>query len=225
MKCANVRELAVLIPSGDLSAADVPRVARHLESCADCRDFAASAPLSLSALRTAPPLRDSDYAAIRARVLGDLGPARRPLPFRRAALFASAAALIIALLGVVMTSTSRPVTVFPVAAPSTVVEAPRQTAAPAPPPSLVVAVEDSVAIEKPLAIESAAVAQSEAVVPAPRPASARPHSSLSTHTTLAELEESSELRIQIQTGDPDVRIIWIVNPTVELDMLTLEEES
>lgn len=216
MRCAKAQELIVLIPSGDASAVEARRVADHIERCETCSRLAAAEPLPFASLRTAVPLGQSDYAAVRARVLSGLRPDRRPSvwisPFR---LAAATVALVIAV-GVMGLLLSRPDVAGEPRTVAVVKEMPERTAELMPPPaSIARAPEAAEGVERharEIPISAAPVAD-----PLPSPPDPPP--------SIAALEKTEELRIQIQTSDPDVRIIWILNPTVEFGPIFPEEKS
>jgi hypothetical protein len=132
-------------------------------------------------LRTPVPLRDSDYAAIRARVLGEIQQRRSaPLWMRYAAI---AACLIV--LVTVMFKPEEPIATKP---QSIVVQRPMEARVSSPAPPTVAAVRTP----PPPSIPSRAKRTVE-----PSPAA----------PTLTS--------IQLETTDPDVRIIWIVDPNTK----------
>ena len=146
--------------------------------------------MNLHELRSTPPLRDADFAAIRARVNAKIndtecGGGRLA---RRAAgwLFAFAAVTAAFLIAVFIPRE-------PIAVPQ---HPPRvvSTVHPPPPPNPTNLLEPP---PRPPAIQKAAL----------------PHK---RQNTLAPVKE---LRIHLQTSDPNIRIIWIVNPK------NLKEES
>lgn len=150
-------------------------------------------PLDLAALRSEVPLRDSDYAAIRARVRAEIArpEQRRFFPlFLRFAFAAMVVALLIAVL-VVPRRGEVPV-------PQVEKREPAPAPAPVPlkntPPPLV-----AQRVEEPPA----------PAAPAPRVTAARPKRRAPQRST-APVQIAEPMRIEMQTADPDVRIIWIV---------------
>lgn len=153
-------------------------------------------PLDLAALHSEVPLRDSDYAAIRARVRAEIArrEQRRFLPlFLRFAF----AATIVALVAVLVIPRNREVPV-PHAVKPTPIPAPALAPVQTPPPLVVQRSE-----------EPPAQAQVEKKVATARPKRRAPKRS----TRSVQIAEP--MRIEMQTADPDVRIIWIVQPESE----------
>jgi hypothetical protein len=146
-------------------------------------------PLDLAALHSEVPLRDSDYAAIRARVRAEIArrEQRRFLPlFIRFAL----AAMIVALVAVLVVPRRRE-TVVPQVARQRPMSAPAPVRTP--PPLLVQRAEEPPA---PARVQKVAA----------RPKRRAPKRSTSP------VQTAQSMRIEMQTADPDVRIIWIVQP-------------
>jgi hypothetical protein len=129
--------------------------------------------LNLSDLRTTSRLRDSDFAAIRARVLSELEVARR----RRRFMFAFATAAIVAL--VIST------------------RLPEERRRPGGWSAGVLAGARETRAHQPAGGRRSSVVHTSAT-PTPRRLPAPP---------------AEELHIEPHTVDPDIRIIWIVNPT------------
>jgi hypothetical protein len=154
-------------------------------------------PLDLSALRTEVPLRDADYAAIRARVRAEIArrEERRWWPLFVRFAFAAVMIVVLAMLVVPRKEETK-------VAPQVVkhVPAPVTTAyAPAPLP--------------------AAPDSSSEFLGVPRRERSLPHKTRGTRGTPRNPEEPKQIaqspepmRIELQTADPDVRIIWIVQP-------------
>jgi hypothetical protein len=143
--------------------------------------------MKLSDFHTPVPLRDSDYAAIRARVLAEIEHERQRRPLWR---FAFAFAFAAAVLVVAVLTMTRP--------------------APAPAP---VGVARAVLLRPhpPLLIARTITPSVETPAPrAPRRApSSIPKKPRQPDETIAAAQP---MTIEIHTEDPDVRIIWIVNP-------------
>lgn len=142
--------------------------------------------VALQALRSAPPLRDSDYAAIRARVRAGIARKRSLLWWRLAAV----AALLLLVLGV--GTLVEPRRESPVAHKPSV---PHRSLTP---PQVVMATPEPVPTRKAPATKRRK----------PRPAA------VAVAVAVAQ-ETGTPMRIQMATADPDVRIIWIVNNTEE----------
>ena len=99
MNCAKWEERIALYMGGDLGPADAAQVERHLAECAGCQVFASGMRESLALLREAHGEEPgaAAYAAVRARVIGELE--RRPM--RRWFFGLAAVAAAVALLAVV----------------------------------------------------------------------------------------------------------------------------
>lgn len=98
MNCANWEERIALYMGDDLGPADAAQVERHLAECAGCQVFASGMRESLALLREAHGEEPAAaaYAAVRARVMGELErrPARRWF-FGLAAVAAAAALMAV----------------------------------------------------------------------------------------------------------------------------------
>lgn len=152
--------------------------------------------MNLSKLRTPPPLSDSDYAAIRARVMAEVAHRSRPRPFWRMAL-ALATTLIVVLL------------LIPSRENESLPQAPRiaeSGGAIQPPDASLIAP----ALPSPAAVQGAA-APSAPMAPSTSPP-ARVARRAPRKPPLSESMAAAPLHIEIHTTDPDIRIIWIVNP-------------
>jgi anti-sigma factor RsiW len=140
MNCVDWEERIALYEGGDLAPDEAAEVERHLAACAGCQVFASGIRQSLALLREAhaEPLDASAFAAVRARVIGELE--RRPARRWWLALAAvCAAALVAAIFAIRTTPPGRPVALR--AAPTPQVEVPRLIEpSPAPPPAVVVRV-------------------------------------------------------------------------------------
>jgi len=210
VRCTKAREVIVLEASGDATELQRRRAAAHVGDCDGCRRFAADEPLSLAPLRTSPPLRDADFAAIRARVLSRIAQAEKPrgltLPLRFALVLT-----LVALLGLGALLSIRRSDDPKRDDPSV---AAAKTPKPAPPagrPAVATPALRAFPVEVPRTLTARAERQ-------PR------HTRRSTAPTTVRQTTNPEMRIQIQTPDPDVRIIWIVNPTQPKSTF-LKEES
>jgi hypothetical protein len=213
MRCSKARALISLSESDDLTAAESRRLADHVAGCTGCRRLEAADPLPFAALRTSVPLRGEHYAAVRARVLAGLASDRRlPLftPFRLAT-----ALVLSALVGIGAFLMNRPAVeglatpeIVETTTPFAMVE-PRAAVDAAPPDE---------------APPSIAHAEPRVAPPIPHAAPART-AATEPQSAVAALETPEELRIQIQTNDPAIRIIWIVNPSHVLEPTSLEEKS
>ena len=81
MICRDWEERIALHAGGDLPAAEAAELRAHLAGCEGCRGAAALYGADLELLREAhrEPLEEAHYAAVRARVLAELGRNRRPV--------------------------------------------------------------------------------------------------------------------------------------------------
>lgn len=80
MNCNDFRELIALYVEGDLNPADTIQLEQHLETCADCREFAEEIRESQSSLKKLQDSTDSQLAmdAVRQRVLNQIRIDREP---------------------------------------------------------------------------------------------------------------------------------------------------
>ncbi len=127
------------------------------------------------------PLGDDDFAEVHARVMAKLA-RREPRPVALAFRFAFAAAAIAVVAFLLI---------------------PRSTA-----PKKTPVAE----ARRPSVVASAAPRAVPAIVPQPRPAKLLPSPKTPRPQTVAAIgAPPPDMRIEIQTGDPDVRIIWIAS--------------
>lgn len=146
-------------------------------------------PLDLAALHSEVPLRDSDYAAIRARVRAEIArrEQRRFLPlFIRFAF----AAMLVALIAVL------------------VVPRKRGGAAGFSPPLRAGGLKPAASLSK---VVEPKLLPEPAPVRVEKVAAARPKRRVPRRST-KPVPVAESMRIEMQTADPDVRIIWIVQP-------------
>jgi anti-sigma factor RsiW len=96
MNCAHWEERIALYMGSDLPPAEAAEVERHLAECAGCQLFASGMRESLAVLREAhgDEPGEAAYAAVRARVLGELQRPARGWWFGLAAAMAAAALLL-----------------------------------------------------------------------------------------------------------------------------------
>lgn len=101
MNCPDWEPRIALHAQGDLRAEEAAETARHLASCAPCREFADGVRQSLAMLRAAhdQPIPEAHLAAVRARVLQHVEQPRRP-SFRWAWIGGLAAAAVLVVLAV-----------------------------------------------------------------------------------------------------------------------------
>jgi hypothetical protein len=139
--------------------------------------------MKLSDFRTPVPLRDSDYAAIRARVLAEIAHEKKRRPIWRFVFAFAAAVLVVAVLTIT-----------------------RPTPAPAP-----VGVARAVLLRPhPPLLIARKITPPTVETPAPR--APRPAPSPRKRRQPETIAAAQPMTIEIHTEDPDVRIIWIVNP-------------
>jgi anti-sigma factor RsiW len=109
MNCRNWEERIALYAGGDLREPETAEVDRHLADCEGCRDFAAGLKESLQLMRNVheEPVAEAHFAAVRARVMGELE--GRRLPWWRSAWVYGFSAAALALLLIVTLVPRRPV--------------------------------------------------------------------------------------------------------------------
>jgi len=189
MNCSNWEERISLYAGGDLQPPETAEVDWHLADCECCRDFAAGLKESLQLMRSVheEPVGEAHFAAVRARVMGELE--GRTLPWWRNAwvygFSAAALALFLILTLVPRRPVQRPIraaTVRERITPSTAVELP-----PAPAPLHRVHPVHAVRHQRPLPI---------------LPVSAPP-------------EPGPPAVVKMLTDDPDVVIYWITDNSGE----------
>ena len=80
MNCRDWEERLALHAGGDLEPAGAAEVERHLAGCVGCRGFASELEQSLALMREVhdEAIAPADFAAVRARVLGQLERERNP---------------------------------------------------------------------------------------------------------------------------------------------------
>lgn len=179
----HVLDLLPLWVEGDLDAPTQAAVDRHLADCPPCRRAAEDLRISQAWLREAldPPFEAGDHADLQAAVLAELqAPAAAPLPWRRPALLAAAATLLLAGLPWALRHP-------PLAGP-----APAPAPSPSPPanpdPSRV-----SEPVREPAPPRPSSAARAPGAVRPSPPAS----------------PEGAPTRIEFRTADPSIRVIWL----------------
>lgn len=187
MKCASVGKALPLFIGRDLDAASMREISAHLATCGGCRMAETSLRRSREWLESAPPppMDESDFAAIRRGVRRRIeanGDAG-PRDRRRAGGLALAGVLAAALLAVVFFL--RPAS-----------EIPRPAAAG----------------HSPVAVLAAPPSSSRAAenLPAPAPRRAIRQVSRARIRLPAPAARPGIVKIEFQTANPDVRIIWLV---------------
>jgi anti-sigma factor RsiW len=187
MTCESVRQLLPLHAGGDLDEQDSGQIDAHLDSCAACSAFAAEYAEARNALRRLDPpeLDASVYAGMRGAVLREIR--KQPAAVRAGwwnSRWAAAAALVIAMSPLALYLSGRDARdAHPVAS----------VASPAPMTPLPAVVSPPPPIER---REAPTVART-----APR-----------RKKTVPE-KVSDPLRLEIQTQDPNIRIIWFATAT------------
>ncbi len=188
MRCSRVGKALPLFVGHDLDEGGSREIAAHLENCGPCRDLEAGLKASLAWLEAAPPppLDETDYSAFRRgvwqRIEAEGGVARRRLP-RAGRLVLAGGLLAAALLAVFLSIRPRSEAFQPAE--------PRLAAAPATAPAVG---------PMPAAQGSPEPAADETISSAPR-ARVRP---------VAPAGPQSVVKIEFQTANPGVRIIWLV---------------
>jgi len=191
MKCSKVAKALPLSVGHDLEEGRSREISAHLEWCGSCRALEAGLRESRAWLEAAPrpPLDEADYSAVRRgvwqRIEAQEGESRRRHP-RADRLVLAGGLLAAALLAVFLSVRRRP---------EAVETAQRRLAASpvaVPAAGAVAAAEDH--SEPPVSVAS------EAIASAPRARVRR----------AATAGGQSVVKIEFQTANPDVRIIWLV---------------
>lgn len=190
MRCERAEQQMAAFAGDDLDGPDRAQMAAHVRDCGACAALAEGyrASVELARESSAPDFDEAYYTSIRAAVLAEIATEPRPAPWRQLAVAAAIATLVVAtLLAAVVLSTrptprGEPIVVSPEAPPT--VEEP-ETPVPAQP--------EVVRNEAP---RKRSLSQRKR--PAPRPAKAAP------------MDTADMLRIEYQTADPNIRVIWFV---------------
>ena len=220
MNCHEAGSIILLRDGGDASDREIRNLEHHIGRCSDCASFAASLrPLPFAEVRSELPLGEEDFARIRNSVMSEVTTTRnsnwRVFSFR----FAAIGATLLAILAVGVSLGRR----HP--EPSPVVTTTRATPTPIP---------IVVATSKPARGEVEEVADPPTnTTPREkiRPVTARPETSSRPPSPAVELAaldrpEPGPVRIELQTSDPNIRIIWISqNKSSEESSVTLEKSS
>ena len=188
MTCGRVEKALPLFVGRDLGPARLSEIAAHLQACERCRGLHAELAAGRAFLEasSAPPLSQDDYAALRRAV------------WRRIETGADNAAgghsgrLILASAGILAVAFSA---ILVLRARPELTRAPGRTAA-APRAETAVAALPAATGEEPISPPAPATFGPGGLGKAVRPAGRGP--------------ESSVVRIEFQTANPDVRIIWLV---------------
>jgi Putative zinc-finger len=199
MKCSRVERILPLSVGEELEGRQKREVEEHLAACEGCRLLQRDLLRSRAWIASipVPPLGEAESGELRRGVWREiesrgLRAGGAPPRYRRFALSGAAGLLVAVLAGLSVLSRGRPggVASPPAAA---VPAAPEETVAAVAPPRTV-AVEESAA-------------------PEPVPAKARPLRARAGRDTGAV--PSEVVRIEFQTANPDVRIIWLVKKGAE----------
>ena len=196
MNCEKVMELIALDATGDTTAQERALIASHVSSCDHCRAFASEfAPIALASLRGVLPLTASDFAAVRRNVLAATeerhsGALRFRFALAAVVILIAAVTLVMRRESAIPQSTTSVAQTTTVAPPVTKLE-----------PPVVVATMESV----PVVTKSVRAARPRVTRRAPRP----------TPPPQTAETDGAALRLEFQTADPDIRIIWIANSKLE----------
>ncbi|MBX3276409.1 MAG: zf-HC2 domain-containing protein [Acidobacteria bacterium] len=212
MNCIHAKELLPLFITGDLSAADMNAVGEHARRCESCRAQTAEITAARDWLKQAanPALDEDFYDHMRAGVWDRIdAEANRPrwwsfiLPvWTSRPVLAMAAAVLLAVFGLIAISDRKNVSTRPVPPQDVTAE----LSAPAPEPFATADQRVAPQYKRRVKPEPAAP---RIVVPAPA-APISPLGDMAEAASDAEsIEESGMIRIEIQTADPNIKIIWL----------------
>jgi len=188
MTCRKMDKVLPLFVGRDLDPARMNEVAEHLAACERCRGLHAELAAGRAFLETSPaaPLSEVDYAdlrlAVRRRIETD---ARRPARSRVGRLVLASAGLVTVALAAILVLHARP----------EVPRAPRGT---------------GVASREEPALAALPAAPLEEPTAPPAPATSLADTPRKAVRTARRGPESRVVRIEFQTANPDVRIIWLV---------------
>lgn len=165
--------------------------------------------LDLTTLRSEVPLRDSDYAAIRARVRAELAKRGTRQWFPLWLRVAVTAVVVVAIAALLIAPRNDGADIA-AEAPAAVIRT-----APAPVPQIAAAEKSSPAPLPPPArtYEEKRIPAAETATPTERAPSRRPVRQPAPEPV--QIATAEPMRIEMHTEDPDVRIIWIVQPIAE----------
>lgn len=187
MSCSDWEERIALYAGGDLSAAQVSDVERHVSECAGCQVLLSGLRESLELLREAheEPLDAAHFVAVRARVLSELERGRRPW-WWYAWVYAMVAAAMVVLIAVRPKRLAAP---EPAAATKTMATAPASVAT---------------------SLATAETSAGATPTPPPRRGRRRPKPSVEVIARSAE-KPAESIVVKLITDDPDVIIYWITD--------------
>ena len=200
MNCRKARGIVALRDGEDATPRECEALEQHLVSCDACSAAASSwRPLSLSRARSRVPLTDADYEAVRRSVMDRIEPAPQRVGPEFLLRVAAAGAFVI--LALVAGSLSRRSGEVPVV--KTQQNAVAGIVPVDPGVSRVAPAGDSVEGGDPGTSRSeveiaTAPRETPVEVPAERLA-----------VILPQQQENREVRIEMQTSDPNIRIIWV----------------
>jgi hypothetical protein len=202
MNCSQWEEPIALYLGGDLPAAEAAGVERHLAECIACQVLASGLKETLALLKEThqKPIAEAHYAAVRARVLGELRSGRQ-----RRWIWGFAAAAAALLLSVAVWYRPAKLRVIEIARPMP----PRAPELISPPPKqepLKLAAWPHHRRARPRALEAARSRAPEA--PEPLKLAAQPQSP-------QRPEPAESITVRLETSDPDVIIYWITDPRGE----------
>lgn len=246
--CKRVARLLPLQIAGDLEGSRERSVLRHLATCEDCRrladDFAESRGLLGEACRL-PEFNSVFYSEIRNSVLAEIArQGRSTTPgFQRRWLWATALAALVITFGVLLTYVNRADNTAVASLPPVEIEQVfSEKFAPTPAPSkdgtsLVAGAgqhkqvaRSKAAVEK-MQDRHAPLAEAMASVNVPGPTAADAATALAASTVSrpAPVSASHVSRIEIQTSNPNIRIIWLTAqapaPAERVDHAQDQDES
>ncbi len=207
MTCARAKTLLALHVEGDLGIDESRAVEAHLAACAACASEIAAYERSQGFLREAgpAPFGERDYAEIRRAVRERLDDrAARSTLVRRILIFLEGkrgAAVLVAAAGLLLVAG---ITMLPFRkhAPDT----PRTAAAHAQAEPLFPSKKDPAAVPAPASVALSGGAQT------PFPSKQKGLGALAPTLPVQTAVASAVSRIELQTSNPNVRIIWLVGP-------------
>jgi len=228
LNCKRAARMISLYVAGDLVGAPEREVAAHLAACDGCRRLAEEFSESRSLLTEAcasPEFGAEFYAGIRHAVLGEIVSDQmlaKPSLFRPQWLYATAFAVIVIVSGVMLqhfAGTRRepppdvPVVKVQPTSGQTEVPSPREKHEPGGAPGAQASKDPALANPHGSSRHFAEARQPDALLSQAALLSAaqiEPASQASTSLGPVALETSSQIsRIEIQTADPNIRIIWL----------------
>jgi hypothetical protein len=207
MRCGRVRRLLPLYVGGDLGARDARAVFDHVRACADCAALDAAFDSSRSLLgEFSPPDFDEEfYAGIRRAVHAEIETKRERRHTALAALFGRRRRFALAALAAVLVSS---VTLTALRRESRLLDdRPTIESAAAPETAEADTVLGGASSNAPVDQEQVAPHTPRAVRPTVRVKRAAPRPSQPL-VALADECEPAMQKIEIQTADPNIRIIW-----------------